>query len=102
VDGFPCLVNAKPTPKTVCVDPALAAHTDLTLVTIAHVQRRETDRAGRQVTAAVANRGGRHHRPFPRYVVVVSFGALNSALLLFHSASDAHPHGLANGSDQVG
>jgi choline dehydrogenase-like flavoprotein len=35
-------------------------------------------------------------------VVVVSCGAANSAKLLLESASDAHPNGLANGSDQVG
>jgi choline dehydrogenase-like flavoprotein len=35
-------------------------------------------------------------------VVVVSCGAANSAKLLLASANDTHPHGLANGSDQVG
>jgi choline dehydrogenase-like flavoprotein len=35
-------------------------------------------------------------------VVVVSAGAINSAALLLRSASDKHPNGLANGSDQVG
>ena len=35
-------------------------------------------------------------------VVVVSCGALNSALLLLRSANEQHPNGLANGSDQVG
>ena len=35
-------------------------------------------------------------------VVVVSCGAANSAKLLLQSASDTHPNGLANGSDQVG
>jgi choline dehydrogenase-like flavoprotein len=34
--------------------------------------------------------------------VVVSCGAANSARLLLMSGSDAHPKGLANGSDQVG
>ena len=34
--------------------------------------------------------------------MVVSCGAANSAKLLLASASDAHPNGLANGSDQVG
>jgi len=34
--------------------------------------------------------------------VVVSAGAANSAKILLNSASDAHPHGLANSSDQVG
>jgi len=33
---------------------------------------------------------------------VVACGALSSALLLLRAASDAHPRGLANGSDQVG
>ena len=35
-------------------------------------------------------------------IVVVACGALSSALLLLRSSSDAHPKGLANGSDQVG
>ena len=35
-------------------------------------------------------------------IVVVSCGAANSAKLLLASACDKHPHGLANGSDQVG
>jgi choline dehydrogenase-like flavoprotein len=39
---------------------------------------------------------------FSGEVVVVSCGALNSALLLLRSANDQHPNGLANGSDQVG
>ena len=33
---------------------------------------------------------------------MVSAGAANSAKLLLASANDAHPNGLANGSDQVG
>jgi choline dehydrogenase-like flavoprotein len=35
-------------------------------------------------------------------IVVVSAGAANSAKLLLSSATDKHPNGLANGSDQVG
>ena len=35
-------------------------------------------------------------------LVVVSCGAANSAKLLLASATDEHPRGLANGSDQVG
>ena len=35
-------------------------------------------------------------------IVVVSCGAANSARLLLTSASERHPNGLANGSDQVG
>ena len=35
-------------------------------------------------------------------IVVVACGAANTAKLLLQSASDKHPNGLANGSDQVG
>ncbi len=35
-------------------------------------------------------------------IVVVSCGAANTAKLLLSSATDKHPNGLANGSDQVG
>ena len=41
-------------------------------------------------------------RPSRADIVVVSCGAANSAKLLLASASDKHPNGLANGSDQVG
>ena len=34
--------------------------------------------------------------------MVLAAGAANSAKILLNSASDAHPAGLANGSDQVG
>jgi choline dehydrogenase-like flavoprotein len=102
VDGFPCLVHGKADAQVVCVDPALAAHPNLTLLTNTHVQRLETDSNGRQVTAVVATLGDGSTARFSGDVVVVSCGALNSALLLLRSSNDAHPRGLANGSDQVG
>ncbi len=101
VDGFPCLVNGKADAQIVCVDPALA-HPNLTLMTKARVTRVETDDAGRQVTAVVATLADGSIARFSADVVVVSCGALNSALLLLGSWNDAHPKGLANGSDQVG
>jgi choline dehydrogenase-like flavoprotein len=101
VDGFPCLVNGKADAQVVCVDPALA-HDNLTLLTDANVSHLETDSGGRQVTAVVATLGDGSTARFSGDVVVVSCGALNSALLLFRSANEAHPRGLANGSDQVG
>jgi choline dehydrogenase-like flavoprotein len=102
VDGFPCLVNGKADSQTVCVDPALAAHPNLTLMTCARVDRLETDPTGRQVTGVVATLEDGSETRFSADIVVVSAGALNSALLLLRSAGDAHPRGLANGSDQVG
>jgi choline dehydrogenase-like flavoprotein len=102
VDGFPCLVNGKADAQTVCVDPALAAHPNLTLMTNAKVTHLETDSTGRQVTAVVATLADGSTNRFPGDLVVVSCGALNSARLLLESWNDAHPKGLANGSDQVG
>ena len=101
VDGFPCLVEAKADAQIVCVDPALA-HPNLDLVTNAEVERLETDAAGRQVTAVAVTLADGSEARFSGDVVVVACGALNSALLLLRSANDAHPNGLANGSDQVG
>jgi choline dehydrogenase-like flavoprotein len=102
IDGFPCLVDGKADAQVMCVDPALAAHPNLTLLTGARVTRLETDAAGTSVTAVAAALEDGSSARFSGDVVVVSCGALNSALLLLRSANDAHPTGLANGSDQVG
>lgn len=102
VDGFPCLVDGKADAQTSCVDPAVEAHPNLELVLHAKVERLETDASGRQVTAVVATMGDGSEARFTGDVVVVSCGALNSAILLLRSASDTHPNGLANASDQVG
>jgi choline dehydrogenase-like flavoprotein len=99
-DGFPCLVGAKADAQVVCVDPALA-HPNVTLLTDAYVERLETSASGREVTAVHVERNGAQET-YAGSVVVVSCGAINSAALLLRSASDAHPRGLANGSDVVG
>jgi len=107
VDGFPCLVGAKSDAQVVCVEPALE-HPGVKLITYATVQRLETDPTGRTVTAVVADVGDESDPSrtttvrFAADVVVVSCGAVNSAALLLRSANDAHPNGLANGSDVVG
>ncbi|MEN2741167.1 GMC family oxidoreductase [Microbacterium sp. X-17] len=99
-DGFPCLVHAKSDAEVVAVRPALE-HSNVTLVRGAEVTRLETDATGRTVTEVVATVDGRPER-FRGAIVVVSAGAANTAKLLLRSASDRHPNGLANGSDQVG
>ena len=100
-DGFPCLLNGKADAQVMCVDPALAAHANLTLLTNAYVSRLQTDAAGRRVTGVDVTRDGRQEQ-YSADIVVVACGALSSALLLLRSASAAHPNGLANGSGQVG
>jgi len=100
-DGFPCLLNGKADAQVMCVDPTLAAHPNVELLTNAYVTRVETDAAGRCVTGVQVLRDGTPER-YTADIFVVACGALSSALLLLRSASEAHPAGLANGSGQVG
>ncbi|MCI0433705.1 MAG: GMC family oxidoreductase [Gemmatimonadetes bacterium] len=99
-DGFPCLVNAKADAQVCAIEPALR-HDNVELVTRARVTRLETDASGRTVKAVHVDRDG-ERLVFSGDIVVVACGAINSAALLLRSASDAHPRGLANGSDMVG
>jgi choline dehydrogenase-like flavoprotein len=99
-DGFPCLVQAKCDAENICVRPALQ-HPNVELVTGAQVMRLQTSPSGKEVTQVVVDRHG-ETLTYTGSIVVVSAGASNSARLLLMSASDKHPHGLANGSDQVG
>jgi choline dehydrogenase-like flavoprotein len=100
-DGFPCLLNGKADAQVMCVDPALAAYPNITLLTNAYVSQLETDASGRSVTSVHVTRNGEAEQ-YSADIVVVACGALSSALLLLRSANDQHPNGLANGSDQVG
>ena len=100
-DGFPCLLNGKADAQVMCVDPALKAHPNLTLLTGAYVSKLTTDVAGRTITGVHVTRDDRDE-VYSADIVVVACGALSSALLLLRSANEAHPNGLANGSDQVG
>jgi len=99
-DGFPCLVHAKSDAEVIAVRPALE-HPNVTLLTNAKAVRLETNKTGTAVTGVVVEQGG-DTETFAGELVVVSCGAANSAKLLLDSATDKHPNGLANGSDQVG
>ena len=99
-DGFPCLVHAKSDAEVLGVRPALE-HANVTLLTNAKVVRLSTNDEGSTVTEVVVDRDGAEER-FTGDVVVAACGAANTAKLLLLSANDAHPKGLANGSDQVG
>lgn len=99
-DGFPCLVQAKSDAQVMCVDPALA-HPNVTLMTNAQAIRLETSASGREVRGVVVRHLGAE-LVLRSDIVVVSCGAINSAALLLHSASDRHPNGLANRSGVVG
>ena len=99
-DGYPCLVHAKADAETIAVLPALK-HPNVTLLVDTEVTRLQTDAGGRSVTGVITQHGSAEE-VFSADIVVVSAGATNSARLLLSSANDAHPNGLANGSDQVG
>ncbi len=99
-DGYPCLVHAKADAEVIGVRPVLD-RPNVNLLVDAEVTRLETDPSGRTVTGVVVQRDGNVER-YTAAVVAVCAGASNSAKILLRSASDRHPNGLANGSDQVG
>jgi choline dehydrogenase-like flavoprotein len=99
-DGFPCAVHGKSDADVLGVRLALE-HPNVTLLTNAKAVKLETDDTGSVVTEVVLERYGEEER-YSADVVVVAAGAANTAKLLLLSANDAHPNGLANGSDQVG
>ena len=99
-DGFPCMVDAKGDADVSALRP-LVRSGRVRLLTGTTVTRLETTADGSTVTHAVGRRSG---QPVTIRAArfVVAAGAVNSAALFLRSAGDAHPNGLANGSDQVG
>ena len=98
-DGFPCLVHAKSDAEVLAVRPALE-YANVELRTRTRAMKLETNAAGRRSRAC--RRARRREETLTADIVVVSCGAANSAALLLSSANDAHPHGIANGSGQLG
>jgi choline dehydrogenase-like flavoprotein len=95
------LLNGKADAQVMCVDPTRAAHETFTLLTNAYVSRLHADASGRTVSKVEVERHGVTEF-YSADVVVVACGALSSALLMLRSGDANHPHGLANGSGQVG
>ncbi len=99
-DGFPCLVHAKSDAEVLAVRPALE-YPNVELLTNAHAVALHTNPAGNAVTEVAVDREGTLET-FTADLVVVSCGAANSAKLLLASATEKHPNGLSNRSDQLG
>ncbi|MEA5597023.1 GMC family oxidoreductase [Rivularia sp. UHCC 0363] len=99
-DGFPCLVDGKADSDINGVRPAIA-NNNVTLITQAKVLKLHTNPSGTEVSKVEVDILGKRHY-FSANIVVVSCGAINSAILLLKSANDKHPNGLANSSDLVG
>src|SRR5580765_6466939 len=99
-DGFVCAVHGKSDAEVLGVRPALE-HPNVELVTHAKVVKLQTNDDGSAVTGVVAEQDG-ETKTYTADLVTLACGAANTAHLLLVSATDKHPNGLANGSDQVG
>ena len=99
-DGFVCAVHGKSDAEVLGVRPALE-HPNVELVTNARAVRLETNDDGSEVTGVAVEHDG-ERKTYTSDLVALACGAANTAKLLFLSATDKHPNGLANGSDQVG
>ena len=93
-DGFPDTNGGKLDAESAALVHALS-DPNITLRTGVQVRRIETD--GTRVTGLLTSAG---RLTAPR--IVLAAGAVHTAALLLRSASEAHPNGLANRSDQVG
>src|SRR4051794_1216999 len=99
-DGFPCLVHAKSDAEVLAVRPALE-YPNVSLLRNARAAALNTNSSGTAVTEVAVERDGATET-YAADIVVVSCGAANSAQLLLASATERHPNGLSNRSDQLG
>ncbi|WP_013324358.1 GMC oxidoreductase [Gloeothece verrucosa] len=103
IEGDTTVLNradVKTNSEEVGVLPALK-YANVSLKTKAKVVCLHTNSSGREVKAVEAEICGQSYLFFAD-IVVLACGAVNSAALLLRSASEKHPIGLANRSDQVG
>lgn len=83
--------------------PAIARRSNYRLITNAKVLRLETDGEGKRVTGVeyLDTANGERRRIRARYVVLAA-GAIETPRILFNSADERRPQGLANHEDQLG
>ena len=97
-DAYPDTSGAKSDAESCGLAEALK-HPNVRLETGTRVLRLLAE--GRRVTGVEVERAGRRER-LEADVICLAAGAINSAAILLASASEDHPGGLANRSDQVG
>ena len=101
-DGYPCLVHAKSDADINCIREILHLP-NVTLSTNTRVLRLLTNATGTAVESVeVQHAGETTPATYSAHLFAVCAGAINSAVILLQSATDKHPTGLANRSDQVG
>lgn len=98
-DAHPNSNDGKMDAETAALSVALG-HPNVRLQTGSRVTKLEAGSDGR-ITTVVYTRAGETFSVSPR-LVILSAGAVQSAVLLLRSADDRNPNGLANSSDQVG
>jgi choline dehydrogenase-like flavoprotein len=98
-DAHPNSRDGKMDAETAALAPALA-HGNVRLETGARVTRLEVAPDGR-IAGVTYRRNGEDVTVSPG-LVILSAGAVQSAVLLLRSANGRYPRGLANSSDQVG
>jgi choline dehydrogenase-like flavoprotein len=99
-NSFPCKLHAKSEADVCGIRPAMLQPT-VTLWTNSLARRLITDGSGRKVEAVEVERQGAIRR-VEAPLFIVSCGAVNSAVLLLRSTSEAHPDGLGNATGLVG
>ncbi|UGX85589.1 GMC oxidoreductase [Phyllobacterium meliloti] len=99
-DAHPNSFNGKMDAETTALAEALQ-HGNIRLQTNSRVTRLETAADGKSIAAVHYVRDGKTAVVKPK-LVILSAGAVQSAVLLLRSADGRNPAGLANRSDQVG
>jgi choline dehydrogenase-like flavoprotein len=99
-DGFPDLTDSKADSQTSALNEALMRD-NVEMITHAYAEKLLTDNSGKKVIAVMAVVEG-EEVVFTADMFIVACGAVNSAALFLRSATDKHPDGLANSSNQVG
>jgi len=99
-DAHPNANDGKMDAESVALAAALK-HPNVRLETGARVTRLATAPHGRTISTVHYEKDGEKRSLSPKLVILAA-GAVQSAVLLLRSASDAFPNGLANASDQVG
>ncbi len=99
-DAHPNSFSGKMDAETTALASALR-HGNVRLQINSRVTRLETAPGGKTITAVHYEKDGGSFFIKPK-LVILSAGAVQSAVLLLRSANDSNPRGLANRSDQVG
>ncbi len=99
-DAHPNSFDGKMDAETAALAAALE-YPNVRLQTGSRVIRLSTAPDGKAIEAVHYLRDGAEHRVSPK-TVILSAGAVQSAVLLLRSAEERNPAGLANRSDQVG